>query len=647
MLASEQSVSCFAGITENAHIAETECTVSMNDKDKNQKLRKTEIFRHRISKKIYLRVSKMKNLKTCLRPLLWFSAFFITAIVVGCGGGNQGRDPILGVPAATLVSLSVTPANATIANGAMQQFIATATYGDGASVDVTPSVVWASTTAAAATVNSVTGVAKGVAIGTSVITATFGAKSASANLTVTPATLMSIAVLPATPSIYIGNMQQFIAMGTYSDGSSSDITAVASFSSASPAIASITTTGMATGLTLGSSAISATSGTNTGTTTLTVAPVALVSIAITPDNSGLHIGATQQFMVMGTYSNGVVSTVTSSTSFTSATPAVATVGASTGLTIGIAAGTAQITASFNGKTTTTLVTVSASSLSSIAILPSNPNVLVGSSQQFSATGIYSDGTSGNLNNNVTWTSGTSSVATILQTGQASALAIGSTTISATQGAMTASTTLTVANPAVGAAVNLGGAANFGVLAGTSITNNSGGTTLVTGDVGSPSQTVDPVQAAGFSNYKSGAILSTALADLQAAITNANSRTCDVNSAAGIDLGGLSFGPGVYCYAGAISMTGTFTMNTPGLYIFRTSSTLDTTANSIVALNGGASAGSVFWVPIGPTTLGANSVFKGTIMGQSAAITLGDNASLQNGRVLTGSAATLKNNVISR
>lgn len=647
MLASEQSAPCFAGITKNAHIAETECTVSMNGKDKNKKLRKTEIFRHRISKKIYLRVSEMKNFKTCLRPLLWSSAFFLTAFVAGCGGGNQGRDPILGLPAATLVSLSVTPANATIANGAMQQFIATATYGDGASVDVTPSVVWASATAAVATVNSATGVAKGVAIGTSVITATFGAKSATANLTVTPATLMSIAVLPATPSIYIGNLQQFVAMGTYTDGSSSDITAIASFSSASPSIASITTTGMATGLTLGSSVISATSGATTGTSTLTVAPVALVSIAITPVNASLHIGATQQFMVMGTYSNGVVSTVTSSTSFTSATPAVATVGASTGLTIGVAAGTAQITASFNGKTTTALVTVSASSLSSIAILPSNPNVLVGSSQQFSATGTYSDGTSGNLNNNVTWTSGTSSVATILQTGQASALASGSTTISATQGAMTASTTLTVANPAVGAAVNLGGAANFGVLAGTSITNNSGGTTLVTGDVGSPSQTVDPVQAAGFSNYKSGAILSTALADLQVAITDANSRTCDVNSAAGIDLGGLSFGPGVYCYAGAISMTGTFTMNGPGLYIFRTSSTLDTTANSIVALNGGASAGSVFWVPVGPTTLGANSVFKGTIMGQSAAITLGDNASLQNGRVLTGSAATLKNNVISR
>lgn len=171
--------------------------------------------------------------------------------------------------------------------------------------------------------------------------------------------------------------------------------------------------------------------------------------------------------------------------------------------------------------------------------------------------------------------------------------------------------------------------------------------LVSGDVGAPSQTVDPVQTAGFSNYKSGAILTTALADLQVAIADANSRTCTVNSASGIDLGGQTFTPGVYCYAGAITITGTFTMNGPGLYLFRSSSTLNTTANSIVALNGGALASSVFWVPVSATTLGANSVFKGNIMGQSAAITMGDTATLQNGRVLSGSAVTLKNNVIAR
>jgi len=198
-----------------------------------------------------------------------------------------------------------------------------------------------------------------------------------------------------------------------------------------------------------------------------------------------------------------------------------------------------------------------------------------------------------------------------------------------------------------ATLSLGRAASFAVLAGTSITNNAGGTTLVVGDVGSPSQTVDPTQAAGFNNYKSGAILTGALDDLQVAITDANSRTCTVNSASGIDLGGLVLTPGVYCYAGSINITGTFTMNGPGLYIFRTASTLNTTANSVVALIGGASSDSVFWVPVGPTTLGANSVFKGSILGQSAAITAGDNTTLLTGRVLTAAAVTLRNNQITK
>jgi hypothetical protein len=154
-----------------------------------------------------------------------------------------------------------------------------------------------------------------------------------------------------------------------------------------------------------------------------------------------------------------------------------------------------------------------------------------------------------------------------------------------------------------------------------------------------------VQTAGWANYKSGAILATALGDLQVAITDANSRACTVSSAAGIDLGGKILTPGVYCYTGAITMTGTFIMNGPGLYIFRTTSTLDASANAIVAVAGGASASEVFWIPTGPTTLGANGAFLGAILGQSAAITVGDNTTLLGGRVLTAAAVTLRNNVI--
>lgn len=68
---------------------------------------------------------------------------------------------------------------------------------------------------------------------------------------------------------------------------------------------------------------------------------------------------------------------------------------------------------------------------------------------------------------------------------------------------------------------------------------------------------------------------------------------------------------------------------------------------MVALNNGATADNVSWLPVGPTTLAANSVFKGNILGQSAAITVGDNTTLLNGRVLTAAAVTLRNNQITK
>ena len=104
---------------------------------------------------------------------------------------------------------------------------------------------------------------------------------------------------------------------------------------------------------------------------------------------------------------------------------------------------------------------------------------------------------------------------------------------------------------------------------------------------------------------------------------------------------------MYCYAGAINITGTLTLNGPGVYIFRSALTLDATANAIVALKNGATAADVNWLPVGPTTLGANAVFKGNVLGQAAAITVGDNTTLLNGRVLSAAAVTLRNNQIAK
>jgi hypothetical protein len=309
-----------------------------------------------------------------------------------------------------------------------------------------------------------------------------------------------------------------------------------------------------------------------------------------------------------------------------------------------------ITASFGGKSATATATTSPATLSSITVTPANASINVHGTQQFVAVGNYSDNSNAIITNTASWTSSSTATATVLGTGVATGLATGTTTITASANGLSATATLNVtaiAPPPASTSINLRSAANFAVLAGTSLTNNAGGTTLVTGDVGSPSQTTDPTQAAGYTNYKSGAILSTALADLQTAITDANSRSCDVTFAGNIDLGGLTLAPGVYCYAGTISVTGTLALNGPGDYIFRTALTLNTTANSVIALTNGADAEKVSWVPVGATTLGANSAFKGSILAKSAAITVGDNTTLLNGRVLSAAAVTLSNNKITK
>ncbi|HEU4852066.1 MAG TPA: ice-binding family protein [Telluria sp.] len=544
----------------------------------------------------------------------------------------------------------MTPSTQSIAIGASQQFTATAVYSDGSARDVTTIAAWSSATPAVASIQANTGVAVGVNTGTTLIAAAFGGKSGSATLNVLPAKLMSIAVAPAVSSLNVGNSLQYVAMGTFDNNTTRDITAVSTFASASPNVATIAASGgMAKAMAPGTSVISATSGGLSGTATLNVQPAALMSLSMTPATSTLQIGATRQLAVLAAYSDGSSVDVTANTSFVSATPAAVSV-SSAGRLTGVAAGSSYITGSFGGKSATSLATTIAATLSSITVTPANATVNPGGTTQFVATGTYSDNSTAVITGSSQWTSSVTSVATVLNTGVATGIVAGTTLVTATHSGKSASANLTVSTmpaPPATASVNLGSAANFAVLAGTALTNNAGGTTLITGDVGSPSQTTDPVLAAGFTNYKSGAILQNALADLQVAITDANSRTCDVTFAGDIDLGGLVLAPGVYCYAGSINITGTLKLNGPGVYIFRTAQTLNTAANSIVELTNGATAADVNWVPVGPTTLGANGAFIGSVLGQSAAITVGDNTTLLNGRVLSAAAVTLRNNKITK
>ncbi len=92
-------------------------------------------------------------------------------------------------------------------------------------------------------------------------------------------------------------------------------------------------------------------------------------------------------------------------------------------------------------------------LSSIAVTPANPSIAVGATQQFTATGTYSDSSTQNVTSSATWSSSDTTRATINASGLATAVAAGPTTITATSGNISGNTLLTV-NIVVGSSVNL-------------------------------------------------------------------------------------------------------------------------------------------------------------------------------------------------
>jgi hypothetical protein len=174
----------------------------------------------------------------------------------------------------------VTPATPSIALGLPQQFVATGTYTDATTQDITTTVTWGSDTPATATISNAggsKGLATTVATGTSEISATLGLVSGSTTLTVTPVELVSINVTPAASTVdhTSSTTQQMTAAGTYTDGSVVDLTTVVTWSSSDTNTVDISnaggTEGLATYQANGTVTITATNpgGTPTGSTTLT------------------------------------------------------------------------------------------------------------------------------------------------------------------------------------------------------------------------------------------------------------------------------------------------------------------------------------------------------------------------------------------
>ncbi|MGA9542763.1 MAG: Ig-like domain-containing protein [Candidatus Sulfotelmatobacter sp.] len=270
---------------------------------------------------------------------------------IGISSGTVSGTATLVVNPAALVSIAINPPTATIALGTTQQFTATGTYTDGSTQDVTSVATWSSSSATVAIMGNTVGsygLATSAGQGTANITASSNAISASSTISVAGASLVSIAITPNGAAIPLGTGQAFYAVGTYTDGTTQDLTQSATWASSVPAVATIGAAGYATSVTAGTTTITATSGSITGSVVLAVNSALPISLIVTPASSSVLVGAQQQFGATLNYSDGSSVNVTSAVTWSSLNPGVATVNSS-GLAVGVTGGSSAIDATWGAN----------------------------------------------------------------------------------------------------------------------------------------------------------------------------------------------------------------------------------------------------------------------------------------------------------
>jgi hypothetical protein len=253
-----------------------------------------------------------------------------------------------------------------------------------------------------------------------------------------PPGLISLAVSPLDSAIVAGTTKSFTSLGVFSDGTAQDMTTRVNWASSLPSIATINASGLATGVSPGTTTITAVSGGTTASTPLGVSAVTLVSITITPQNSVILVGATQQFTATGTYNDNSTHNITSSVTWGSSVLPVATINAA-GLATGVGDGATLISATLGSVQGLQWFDVAAV-LQSLSVTPSSGQIAIGGTLQLQAIGNYSSGGT-NVTGLSGWTTSNANVATV-SGGLVRGVSAGSATITATYNYFSSSFTST-------------------------------------------------------------------------------------------------------------------------------------------------------------------------------------------------------------
>lgn len=360
-------------------------------------------------------------------------AVLLTSVAIACVERQAGVGP----GTAGVATVVVAPPTANLGVNGSLQFVATAR--DAAGQPLTGRTFdWTTSASGVASVNA-NGMVQGMGTGSATIRAAIGNKSGSAAVTVTSTTVQSVEVTPPAASVLVNTTVQLNA--TPRDANNAPLAGrPVTWRSSDSTRARVSTTGLVTGLVIGSTTITATSEGKSGTAAITVTQVPVATLEVAPTTASILIAGTRQLTATARDAAGNVLTLRPITWQSSDTTKVRVNG--TGLVTGVAAGTAAVTASCEGKTATASIDVSVAPVANVQVTPPTTSVLVNATVQLTA--VLRDANGNTLTGRtIAWSSSNDLRAQVNSTGLVLGVGAGSVTITATSEGRNGTATVTV------------------------------------------------------------------------------------------------------------------------------------------------------------------------------------------------------------
>ena len=372
-----------------------------------------------------------------------------TKISATVGGYTASAN--LTVSAAKVKYIALQPLKSKVAVGSPVKFNASAVFDDGTTDNITWQTTFASSDPTIASISNGGGFAgwtQTLKPGKVTITATWQGFKATGEVEVTAAEVKSIEISPTQPTVGPGTYIKLNAVAVMTDNTTQNISWMASWSSDKPAIATVfngaqgnpqanQNKGMVQALSPGVATITVGWGGKTGSTTVTVQQAAIKEIQVTPFAPILPIGYVTPLQATALFTDLSTQNLTGQVSWVSSDPSVVTVdtiGFTKGWATPLKKGKATITATANGVTGSTEITVTDAKLQSIEIKSGVKEIQIQQTVPLKALGKFSGGLQLDITAYATWLSSDAKIAGISNAwgswGQIKGLQAGDVTASA-------------------------------------------------------------------------------------------------------------------------------------------------------------------------------------------------------------------------